>query len=1320
MDGALVGFKEPRDAEAGKKPSERISLEEAFVDEPGGPDAAPGQSGANAFNIVPIEMGKSSHRLTVDCDSDKLAEDTAAWVLALTKVIQAVNRGAGWAQSLGKTKLQAWAERSEDHTDFMFRITDRGGEWSFKQRFSGLARWHESFIVASQGSSAPAFPAKHAIKSARSQGDKFTEQRRQDLCRYFIHLLAQPGFLQSPEMDKLLNKKASEALADKARKTTSVAKDVEAATAEGEVFDESTLEASEEWLGLHQAVLPGRMPVLTSGRSETERLLSQGEGSPWHLDRRQLDLAAFEMIFLTLGTTRGLLSPKERDTLDVIAAQLGISKRKREEVVMQITEHSEQFGGGGGGTASAAAEGDVAGIGDACGGGTAKQGQLELLGKKKGQAYWFRLQGLSLQYMSRTGSGSAKLVGTIDLGECTSCRPDQSATGDTILIECKGGARYSLRAPSNDDCSEWIKTIHEAFAARRNASDDAADEEGNEEARLLDHRFRMLQSKTVEDFADAEAFLTWRQRQIVVFASGIMHSIGMFKACHSNFDASFDGVQKKLFNTWDKLLRHETGRDGVKWTDEDQADFDRRMKRLEGLVDEAYELGKRAATDGESYLERYPLAISTVLYEHLLLRTCFEDPEYGGELDPDCAMTFSLIQKMGARLGYVAGMHDVCFAMATMEQYKLAKAPSQLELLQETVEKCAVQPDSLNITCVQLQFVLIQQFCEQHLSDYHTLEERSHVALFAKVFMALHLTLQNTRMASGLIEADQFEDGENLLSGFIQSSMEKNYDVVKQAAAAESHEEGLSVLQKRAAASAVDPARIDAAMNGPGDQPWAPRQAKLALVELVVKSAATAAAAQRTREEMQELLAGESMQILRCFVEKLQEEMDDELTEFAAYIGIYHPRAAAVAGRKMADLLNADLQKLSFDLANAEVMPTWQQLKALELKIIEAMESCGDMGADAKVLHLDEQMSDVAQQWVKKQTDIFEERVGRALKTESWDAVSEDEYMSASAVDIVSMLMQVSRGYFMNELPVTEAVMKDLTEKFGQIIQRYCRITLQQCGEKPKLRDDPSAGAAAGESKAVAALGKLGGLASAMVGTSSSEVANVGAGAEGQAAAHHDGPGLPQLCVRFATVQWLSEQADLLLHNIIDGAEATNYTGASLEGVMGGTKERLQQHGEAIASHIGAHLICVTLRPQFFDQLYVPSPSVSPLRATFELVEEQMEEIMPRIQEEFHPILIRAMLAPCVELVERHVRGWKRAIAGGESVLGVSEGGDLDAVNEDLDQLEEFFQFGDAGLTLEEVQAETSALRKLVRVEPACVGRLCHRHRHRHPRHRRR
>jgi hypothetical protein len=71
-------------------------------------------------------------------------------------------------------------------------------------------------------------------------------------------------------------------------------------------------------------------------------------------------------------------------------------------------------------------------------------------------------------------------------------------------------------------------------------------------------------------------------------------------------------------------------------------------------------------------------------------------------------------------------------------------------------------------------------------------------------------------------------------------------------------------------------------------------------------------------------------------------------------------------------------------------------------------------------------------------------------------------------------------------------------------------------------------------------------------------------------------------------------------------------------------------------------------------------------------------------------------------------------------VLGVSEGGDLDAVNEDLDQLEEFFQFGDAGLTLEEVQAETSALRKLVRVEPACVGRLCHRHRHRHPRHRRR
>ena len=36
--------------------------------------------------------------------------------------------------------------------------------------------------------------------------------------------------------------------------------------------------------------------------------------------------------------------------------------------------------------------------------------------------------------------------------------------------------------------------------------------------------------------------------------------------------------------------------------------------------------------------------------------------------------------------------------------------------------------------------------------------------------------------------------------------------------------------------------------------------------------------------------------------------------------------------------------------------------------------------------------------------------------------------------------------------------MKDLLRKFGHIIQRYCRLTLQQCGDKPEIKEKAISG----------------------------------------------------------------------------------------------------------------------------------------------------------------------------------------------------------------------------------------------------------------------
>ena len=114
----------------------------------------------------------------------------------LLRVIETVNPSDAWAKNLKRVNLQAWVDKeaAEDHTDFIFKISGSGGEWGFKQRFSGLEKWHKDSIAPSYGEDAPEFPGKHALKLKKGK-DKFVENRRQDLCRYFIHLLALPGFL---------------------------------------------------------------------------------------------------------------------------------------------------------------------------------------------------------------------------------------------------------------------------------------------------------------------------------------------------------------------------------------------------------------------------------------------------------------------------------------------------------------------------------------------------------------------------------------------------------------------------------------------------------------------------------------------------------------------------------------------------------------------------------------------------------------------------------------------------------------------------------------------------------------------------------------------------------------------------------------------------------------------------------------------------------------------------------------------------------------------------------------------------------------------
>ena len=110
----------------------------------------------------------------------------------------------------------------------------------------------------------------------------------------------------------------------------------------------------------------------------------------------------------------------------------------------------------------------------------------------------------------------------------------------------------------------------------------------------------------------------------------------------------------------------------------------------------------------------------------------------------DAEQTYALLQKMSARLGYLPGMHDVCFAVAVVEQYKLAVAAGegaeQLKLLEQTVSEKLTGKDGtgwMELRIVKDQYDLLQTFCAGKLLDYHNVEESSHIGSFVGVYMTL-------------------------------------------------------------------------------------------------------------------------------------------------------------------------------------------------------------------------------------------------------------------------------------------------------------------------------------------------------------------------------------------------------------------------------------------------------------------------------------------------------------------------------------------------------------------------------------------------------
>jgi hypothetical protein len=295
--------------------------------------------------------------------------------------------------------------------------------------------------------------------------------------------------------------------------------------------------------------------------------------------------------------------------------------------------------------------------------------------------------------------------------------------------------------------------------------------------------------------------------------------------------------------------------------------------------------------------------------------------------------------------------------------------------------------------------------------------------------------------------------------------------------------------------------------------------------------------------------------------------------------------------------------------------------------------------------------------------------------------------------------VQVAKGYFDAEFPVAEPVMKDLATKFGMVLQTYCRICVQQCGDIANIHAGREAVRGQGLEGGLAAAGKFGG----MIGGKAMEAAKqarllaagmidedgnqVGAGGELAGAAKADlfqwsGPDLVNLAVRFGTVQYMSDACQQLMQMIVDGAENQNYTGAPLGTVMDSTKDHLRQHGMMLANHIGANIVCVKLHAEF-DALYVPYPTDSNIAPCLDGLDQTLDAVMPRIPPGYTKVVIEHILEKVLEVMLKHVIAWRGALGRQQTPLTAE---DCDTVDSDLDEMYSYFTFGGEGDGLDEAE----------------------------------
>ncbi|XP_054788782.1 protein unc-13 homolog [Prosopis cineraria] len=247
--------------------------------------------------------------------------------------------------------------------------------------------------------------------------------------------------------------------------------------------------------------------------------------------------------------------------------------------------------------------------------------------------------------------------------------------------------------------------------------------------------------------------------------------------------------------------------------------------------------------------------------------------------------------------------------------------------------------------------------------------------------------------------------------------------------------------------------------------------------------------------------------------------------------------------------------------------------------------------------------------WIKTRLDRLKEWVDRNLQQEIWSPQTNQDGYAPSAVEVLRIMNETLDAFFQLPIPMHPALLPELMNGLDRCLQYYVIKAKSGCGSRNTfLPTMPALTRCTIESK-FQGFGKKK-EKSPIVQKRNSPVATNGDASFG----------VPQLCARINTLQWIRGEFDVLEKRII--TLLRNSESANVEDFSNGLAKKfelspaacvegIQQLSEAVAYRIIFH----DLRHVLWDGLYVGDPSSSRIEPFLQELERNLMIISDTIHE---------------------------------------------------------------------------------------------------------